>query len=129
MPELCTFDYAIIRVVPWVEREEFLNAGVLLFCSTQAFLDARIDLDHQRLTAFAPALHPQMLQEYLNTMRLVCTGGTIPLACRPPQHDHPNLTGALRPLPEPRSGPRTTARRNGSPTHCGTGRSCTPKAF
>jgi Protein of unknown function (DUF3037) len=75
MPDLCTFDYAIIRVVPRVEREEFLNAGVLLFCSAQAFLGVRIELDHQRLSAFAPALDPLMAEEYLNTIPVVCAGG------------------------------------------------------
>jgi hypothetical protein len=51
MPDLCTFDYAIVRVVPRVERQEFLNAGVLLFCSAHRFLQARIELDVQRLQA------------------------------------------------------------------------------
>jgi hypothetical protein len=41
MPDNCTFDYAIIRIVPRVERQEFLNAGVIVFCSEQGFLDAR----------------------------------------------------------------------------------------
>jgi hypothetical protein len=75
MPDLCTFDYAIVRVVPRVEREEFLNAGVLLFCSAHRFLQARIELDPQRLQAFAPALDPALIDEYLNTVELVCTGG------------------------------------------------------
>ncbi|HEX8235763.1 MAG TPA: DUF3037 domain-containing protein [Abditibacteriaceae bacterium] len=75
MPDLCTFDYAIVRVVPRVERGEFLNAGVLFFCSFHRFLKARIELDAQRLQAFAPTLDPALLDEYLNTVQLVCTGG------------------------------------------------------
>lgn len=45
MPELCTFDYAIIRVVPRVEREEFINAGVILSCPARQFLEAVVELD------------------------------------------------------------------------------------
>jgi hypothetical protein len=75
MPELCTFEYCIIRVVPRVEREEFLNAGVLLACAAQDFLCARIELDEARLQAFAPWIDPATLDEYLNVFPLVCAGG------------------------------------------------------
>jgi hypothetical protein len=51
--DLCSFDYAIVRVVPRVDRGEFINAGVILFCSTKAFLDARIELDRTRLGQLA----------------------------------------------------------------------------
>ena len=54
MPVPVSFDYAIVRVVPRVEREEFLNAGVILFCRTGRFLGRAIDLDPERLAAFAP---------------------------------------------------------------------------
>ena len=53
--EPTSFDYAIVRVVPSVERGEFINAGVILFCRTRRFLDARIKLDRDRLAAVAPA--------------------------------------------------------------------------
>ncbi|MCB0172418.1 MAG: DUF3037 domain-containing protein, partial [Anaerolineae bacterium] len=53
MPALSSFDYAIVRVVPNVERGEFLNAGVILFCRTRRFLGASIELDRQRLAALA----------------------------------------------------------------------------
>jgi hypothetical protein len=48
------FDYAIVRVVPRVDRGEFINVGVILFSSTAAFLDARIGCDRKRLKALAP---------------------------------------------------------------------------
>src|SRR5690349_7995067 len=76
MPDLFTFDYAIIRVVPRVEREEFMNAGVVLFCATQKSLMARIELDTQRLAAFAPALEISTVKEYLKTIPLICDGGS-----------------------------------------------------
>jgi hypothetical protein len=49
------FEYAVLRVVPRVEREEFLNVGVILFCPAQGFLQAKFELNEARLTAFAPA--------------------------------------------------------------------------
>ena len=49
MPTPCSYDYAIVRVVPRVERQEFVNAGVILSCPAQDFLEARIELDEQRL--------------------------------------------------------------------------------
>ena len=49
MPAKSSFDYAIVRIVPHVDREEFINVGVILFCRTQRFLDARIALDNARL--------------------------------------------------------------------------------
>lgn len=75
MRELCSFDYAIVRVVPRVERGEFLNAGVILFCSTRSFLEARIHLDRQRLKALAPSVDAATIESHLETIPLVCAGG------------------------------------------------------
>jgi hypothetical protein len=49
-----SFEYAVVRVVPRVEREEFLNAGVILYCRSLRFLDARVALDRDRLQALSP---------------------------------------------------------------------------
>ena len=51
MPAPASFDYAILRVVPRVEREEFINAGVVVFCLEKRYLEARIRLDSGRLKA------------------------------------------------------------------------------
>jgi hypothetical protein len=75
VPAIHTFDYAIIRVVPRVEREEFLNVGVLFSCPLQSFLEARIELDIARLQAFAPALDVGDVQKYLEVIPRVCAGG------------------------------------------------------
>src|SRR5262245_30760784 len=75
MPASDVFEYAIIRVVPRVEREEFINVGVVLFCRTRHFLDARISLDLQRLAALAPDLDLDALQEQLNHIPVICKGG------------------------------------------------------
>jgi hypothetical protein len=73
--ELCSFDYALVRVVPRVERGEFLNAGVILFCSTKAFLDSRIALDRARLLALAPEADADLVEEHLSVIPRVCAGG------------------------------------------------------
>ncbi len=56
MPEHSTFEYAVVRVVPSVERGEFLNAGVILHCRERSYLAARVALDARRLRALAPGL-------------------------------------------------------------------------
>lgn len=52
MPDHYLFEYAVIRVVPRVEREEFMNVGVILLCSAKKFLDVRYKLDEDRLNIF-----------------------------------------------------------------------------
>jgi len=71
----CTYDYAIIRVVPRVEREEFLNVGVIVSCPARKFLEARIELDEQRLRAFAPALDVESIRPHLAAIPAICAGG------------------------------------------------------
>ncbi|MHB0971320.1 MAG: DUF3037 domain-containing protein [Thermoanaerobaculia bacterium] len=75
MPELCSFDYAIVRVVPRVERGELLNAGVILFCPTEAFLEARIALDRERLLALDPNVDVATVESHLEVIPTVCKGG------------------------------------------------------
>lgn len=70
-----TYDYAIIRVVPKVEREEFVNVGVIVSCATRRFLEARIELDPQRLVALDPTLDVETVQGYLDAIPIICAGG------------------------------------------------------
>jgi Protein of unknown function (DUF3037) len=70
-----TYDYAIIRVVPKVEREEFINVGVVVSCPTRGFLEARIELDEQRLRAIDPTLDVDTIRAHLATIPAVCAGG------------------------------------------------------
>lgn len=69
------FDYAVVRVVPHVEREEFINVGVVLFCHACDFLDARIELNEARLVALAPAVELTLVREHLAALRRICAGG------------------------------------------------------
>jgi hypothetical protein len=71
----CTYDYAIIRVVPKVEREEFVNVGVIVSCPARRFLEARIELDEHRLKALDSALDIETIQAHLSTFPTICAGG------------------------------------------------------
>ena len=74
MPERFSFDYAVIRVVPRVDRGEFVNAGVILHSRTGRFLDARIELDRERLRALDPSIDCDVVESYLEAIRVVCAG-------------------------------------------------------
>jgi hypothetical protein len=76
MPDQSSFDYAIVRVVPEVEREEFINAGVILRSRERRFLAARVDLDRTRLRALSSSLDLEMVQAEMDLILLVCAGGT-----------------------------------------------------
>jgi hypothetical protein len=69
-----SFDYAVIRVVPRVEREEFVNAGVIVFCPERRFLGARIRLDETRLISLWPEADVEMVREHLAAIERVCAG-------------------------------------------------------
>jgi Protein of unknown function (DUF3037) len=69
------FDYAVVRVVPHVEREEFVNAGVILFCDALDYLAARIALDEGRLRAIAPGVDLAAVRRHLDAVPAVCAGG------------------------------------------------------
>jgi hypothetical protein len=69
------FEYAIVRVVPRVEREEFVNAGVVLFCDARDYLAARIELDERRLTSIAPTIDVPLVRRHLAAIPSICAGG------------------------------------------------------
>jgi len=68
------FAYAILRVVPRVERGEQINAGVVVFCRQRDFLDLRAGVDERRLAAIAPQLDPAGVQASLESIRAVVCG-------------------------------------------------------
>jgi hypothetical protein len=70
-----TYDYAIIRIVPRVERGEQINVGVILSCADLEFLEARIELDEPRLLALDPGLDLEAVRANLATIPAVCQGG------------------------------------------------------
>ena len=68
------YDYAIVRVVPRVEREEFINAGVILSCQQTGFLRAAMALDAERLRALDPQVDIDTVQRHLQAMVAICEG-------------------------------------------------------
>ncbi len=83
------FEYAVVRVVPRVEREEFLNAGVVVYCPAQQFLETRYEVSEARLRAFAGGLDLADLAARLGAFDRICRGrpgggpiGELPLAAR-----------------------------------------------
>ena len=69
------FEYAVLRVVPRVERGEFINAGVVLYCQADSFLGARVHLDSDRLMALDPGADLEAVRAHLEAVRSVCAGG------------------------------------------------------
>jgi hypothetical protein len=93
-----TYDYAIIRVVPRVERGEQVNVGVILSVADSDFLDARIDVDDGAVRALDPSIDLDAVHEQLALIPLVCRGGADagPIGALPPR-------GRFRWLVSPRS--------------------------
>ena len=115
MHERYVFDYAVVRVVPRVDRGEFLNAGVILFCATRGYLDARIELDRDRLKILAPSIDIGVVESYLEAIPKSVPEAAIParskssaaralpLAGRSTQHrhQHPTYTPACTKIRRP----------------------------
>ena len=112
----CTYDYSIIRIVPRVERGEQINVGVILSCVDSDFLEARIELDADRLRTLDSSIDLDALRDSLAMIPAVCAGGPAagPIGALPPR-------GRFRWLVSPRS---TIIQM--SPVH--TGRTKDPRA-
>jgi hypothetical protein len=111
-----TYDYAIVRIVPRVERGEQVNVGVILSCPDANYLDARIEVNEARLLALDPSIDLETMRTNLATIPAVCRGGAEagPIGDLPPR-------GRFRWLVSPRSTIIQT-----SPVH--TGRTTDPAA-
>jgi hypothetical protein len=103
------FSYAVVRVVPRVEREEFVNVGVILFCAERRWLGCRLRPDPARLRALAPAADTAEIVRHLDGLRAVCEGDATggPIAALPPSERFHWLVA-----------PRSTAIQT-SPVHSG----------
>ena len=76
MQERQLFEYAVIRVVPRVDREEFFNVGVILYCSKQKFLRTLYQISEEKLAVISPATDIEEVQAYLRSFEKICKGGT-----------------------------------------------------
>jgi hypothetical protein len=74
MAQRAPFQYAVVRVVPKVERGEGFNAGVILFCRPKRFLGARVQLDEALLAHFAPDCDPDVVRRHLELIPRLCAG-------------------------------------------------------
>jgi len=74
VPVPSSFDYAVVRVVPRVERGEFINAGVILFCLEHRFLEARVQVDEARLKALWPEIDIELVRKHLEAIPKICAG-------------------------------------------------------
>jgi hypothetical protein len=74
VPALSSFDYAILRVVPRVERGELINAGVILFCLERDFLQARVEVNEPRLRALWPGTDLELVGQHLEAIPRICAG-------------------------------------------------------
>ena len=75
MRDLATYDYAIVRVVPKVERAEFVNVGVIVSCPQRDLLLARIEVDERRLLSLDPTLDLDSVRAHLAAIPTICAGG------------------------------------------------------
>jgi len=74
VPAECTYDYAIVRVVPRVERGELINVGIIISCPDSDFIAAKIEADEARLLALDPALDVATLRAHLAAIPAICEG-------------------------------------------------------
>jgi len=74
--DLRTYDYAVVRVVPRVERGEFVNAGIILSCDVERVLEARIEFDEGAVLALDAAIDLELVRDTLATIPAICAGGT-----------------------------------------------------
>jgi len=74
MQENHLFEYAVIRVVPRVEREEFINVGVIVYCAKQRFLQAVFALDKKKINALYTELDIEELEAHLSAIVRICLG-------------------------------------------------------
>ena len=74
MPDKHLFEYAVIRIVPRVEREEFVNAGVIVYCAKQRFLQVRYELQEARVLALCPESDLGAMAANLESLRRIASG-------------------------------------------------------
>lgn len=74
MQEQKSYEYTVIRLVPCVERAEFLNIGVMLYCREKKFLDLRFHLDETKIQSFSPDLDLDFIEQQLIAFGLICAG-------------------------------------------------------
>jgi hypothetical protein len=75
VPDLRTYDYAVVRVVPRVERAEFVNAGIIISCDVERILEARVELDEAAVLALDARVDLELVKRTLASIPTICAGG------------------------------------------------------
>jgi hypothetical protein len=75
VPDLRTYDYAVVRVVPRVERAEFVNAGIIVSCDVERILEAKVELDEAAVLALDSQLDLDLVKRTLASIPTICAGG------------------------------------------------------
>ena len=103
MPVPASFDYALLRVVPRVERQEFINAGVVVYCPEKKYLAARVRLDAERLKALWPEADAELVQQHLDAIVRIADGREDggPMAKRPQRERFHWLTAPRSTIVQP----------------------------
>ncbi len=127
MRALRTYDYAVVRVVPRVERGEFVNAGIILSCDVERILESAIELDETALLALDPRVDLELVRSSLAAIPKICAGGdgrgrdrqvvgarAVSLAGCAAKHDRANLAGTHGTVRRPRRGTRASAADHGA---------------
>ena len=69
------FEYSVIRLVPCVDRGEFVNVGVILYCPDEQFLRSAIEINHDRVRSICPTIDFREVSQHLNAVEKICEGG------------------------------------------------------
>ena len=76
MPEMHLYEYAVIRVVPKIEREEFVNVGIILFSKKEDFLEVRCQLHPEKILLLSPGTDLEQIEENLHSFEKIAKGGS-----------------------------------------------------
>lgn len=76
MPEQQLYEYSVIRIVPRVEREEFINAGIILLCKASSYIGCRIFINEQKLRCFDEGVDLSLIEKNLRAFELIAAGDT-----------------------------------------------------
>lgn len=74
MPDKHLYEYAVIRIVPKVEREEFINIGLIMFSKKQKYIRAQYELNEQKISVFSTELDKECIDKQLRTFDKICSG-------------------------------------------------------
>ncbi|MBV9962014.1 MAG: DUF3037 domain-containing protein [Parafilimonas sp.] len=77
MQEKQLFEYAVIRIVPRVDRQEFFNVGIILYCASLNFLQVKFEINQKKMAAFSKEIDTEDLQKRLHAFEQICAGDKI----------------------------------------------------